>query len=190
MVDLMNMIYEVPTVMCQTFNRMNKLFHTKPKKQFANVDAFIPSRPYERTNFVNQQGVVAEASFEPMDNEYTGIFSSGAAHVILRLSDYNLQLEDDSGNPTKDSLNPSIQVKFLRDEKPSANFHGMVSFEQKGGQFFANDFMNHIPDYTENEICLPQTIGLFNARATPFIFQNGLLGLAKFDEKGAEVEAD
>lgn len=169
---------------------MNKLFHTKPKKQFGvNADALKPSQPYVRTNFVNQQGVVAQAEFKPVGNDYTGIFQ-GADNVIIRLADYNLQLEDENGNPAKDSLNPSMAVKFLRDGQPSANFHGMVSFEQKGGSIFGNDFVNHIPDFTENEVCLPQTIGLFNARATPFIFQSGNLGLATIDQAGIEIDAD
>lgn len=87
---------------------MNRLFHTKPKMNYKfKGDAILPPRPYIRTNFVNQQGVVAQAEFKAVGNDYTGVFQ-GADNVIIRLSDYNLQLEDENGNPTKDSLNPTI----------------------------------------------------------------------------------
>ena len=62
------------------------------------ADAVVPPRPYMRTNFVNQQGVVAQAEFKPVDNAFTGVFQ-GADNVIIRLSDYNLQLEDENGMP-------------------------------------------------------------------------------------------
>ena len=47
------------------------------------------------------------------------------------------------------SANPSIALKFLRDEQPSANLFGMVSFEGTDSwDFFKNDFMTHLPDFS------------------------------------------
>ena len=60
MEELWNGVTKVKTVICQTFDGINRLFHTKPRMNYMNkADAVVPPRPYMRTNFVNQQGVVA-----------------------------------------------------------------------------------------------------------------------------------
>jgi len=48
------------------------------------------------------------------------------------------------------ALNPSIALKFLRDEENSANQFGMISFEGTDSwDFFANPFMTHLPQFEE-----------------------------------------
>ena len=63
----------------------------------------------------------------------------------------------------------------------------MVTFESTDSwDFFANPFGTHLPAF-EGE-CGPKTIGKFNAQATTFVFQNGNLDLAEFNEDGTQVE--
>ena len=80
-------------------------------------------------------------------HKYTGFFEDGAEHGIIRLSDAHLHLNDSRGNPVGSHMQPSVAVKFLRDGMESANYLGMVSFEDGGTgfDFFSKPFINHLP---------------------------------------------
>ena len=112
------------------------------------------------------------------DNPYTGVFR-GSKHAIIRLSNADLYVEGVSK-----AISPSIGIKFLRTGQPSANYLGMVSFEDTGSfNFFENDFSNHLPKHEGD--CGPQTIGRFHSKATRFIYQNGNSRLATHAEDGS-----
>ena len=107
---------------------------------------------------MHQQGIVAKVSFIPNEDvkhDYTGIFK-GAEHAILRLSDAHLwvdgkELNDDEEFEQSD-IAPSVAIKFLRDGKLSANYLGMVGFENQGQDtdFFSMPFSNHLPEFRDH----------------------------------------
>ena len=127
------------------------------------------------------------------NHPYTGIFK-GSKHAILRLSDAHLWLDGrdlgDGEEFEQGDMAPSVAIKFLRDEKPSANYLGMVGFENQGQgtNFFALDFSNHLPEFREHrpveDTCGEQTIGRFHSQMTRFIYSNGSLHMADYDEFG------
>ena len=64
----------------------------------------------------------------------------------------------------------------------------MVSFEGTDSwDFFANDFMTHLPAFSPSNQCEPKTVGKFNAQETDFIFQVSAADLARHPEDGATV---
>ena len=74
--------------------------------------------PRQRKKFLHQQGVVATAEFNILQNDlnYTGIFASGAKNVVVRLSEADITHDDFSHG-----ANPSVALKFLRSGVHSAN---------------------------------------------------------------------
>ena len=85
-----------------------------------------------RNKLVHQQGAVAKVEFIPSDDTpYTGIFQ-GSKHAVMRISDADLFIDgakDSDGQKFKQKhIQPSIAVKFLRDTVRSANYLGMVGF--------------------------------------------------------------
>lgn len=120
-------------------------------------------------------------------HNYTGIFDDGADHGIIRLSDAHLHVEDKQGNPVATHMQPSIAIKFLRDGMVSANYLGMVSFEDGGNgyDFFSKPFLNHLPQFEGD--CGPYTIARLHESANGFVAQNGNFRLATHGPDGKEI---
>lgn len=105
--------------------------------------------PYPRKKFIRPVGVVAPVAFRSYGNHsYTGIFK-GSELGIVRLS---LSLEP------KDSFAPGIALKFLRENKPSANFFGFTNFEGQScseKNFFKYDMYTNVPPATGSAKLVP-----------------------------------
>jgi len=114
---------------------MEDLFRQKPQTSFGHAGDQMPknmlmkgevadSKPKpDRKKMAHQQGIVAKARFIPVTDEdgsyefpYTGIFESGAEHMIVRLSETGRIIP----GVTK-GLQPSVAFKFLRNGINSAN---------------------------------------------------------------------
>ena len=86
------------------------------------------------------------------------------------------------------NMAPGMGVKLLRDGHDSANFVCMFSVDgQDSLDFFANDFVNHIPDITDP---LKKPIEVRFATATDYIMFVGLSEMASYTQDGqAEAAA-
>jgi hypothetical protein len=93
-----------------------------------------------RNKTIHAQGNVAKITWENLGgHKYTGMFK-GADAGYARLS---VAKPVDTKTP---NLAPGMGVKLLRDGADSANFVCMFSVDgQPNLNFFANDFVNHIP---------------------------------------------
>ena len=143
----------------------------------------VPGGNGRRNKLVHQQGVVGKVEYISVgDHPYTGMFT-GAKHGIIRLSNANLFIDDFT-----EEISPSIAVKYLRNDQPSANYLGMTSYDSKTGMDFfgAPFFSNHVPKHEDT--CSPLSIGRFHSSMTRFIYQNGNHDLATHNELG-EVES-
>ena len=197
-------------VKCQNFDDLWKHFPQGPGRSFSNAgDEMNNSASQSRLKLVHQQGVVGLGKWVPnaeavAANGYTGIFESGSDSMLIRFSD------DFHVDGLTSSVNPSLAMKFLRKGVESANQFGMVSFEggseeEEPWNWFAYELSNHLPQYTANDDntcdsgvldrsqvyageCGPQTAGRFNAQSTKFIFQNGSVDMALYDQDGQEPE--
>jgi len=97
--------------------------------------------PKNRKKYIHSVGATARVKFvKNGDLDYTGIFE-GADAGLIRLSS--------AAKPSKSQpLAPGMGLKFLRDNVDSANLVSMFSVDGQPGNwnFFANDFVNHIPE--------------------------------------------
>ena len=96
-----------------------------------------------RNKTIHAQGNVAKIQWKDFGGHpYTGMFK-GADTGFARLS---VAKPVDTKTP---NLAPGMAVKLLRDGEDSANFVCMFSVDgQDSLDFFANDFVNHIPEPT------------------------------------------
>ena len=168
------------------------------------------SASQSRLKLVHQQGVVGLAKWVPIEdgvsqNGYTGIFASGSDSALIRFSD-DFHVEGLTSN-----VKPSLAIKFMRDGVKSGNQFGMVSFdgdadEDEPWNWWAYELHNHLPQFKANEEntcsdsgvldrsqvwsgeCGPQTAGRWNAESTKFIFQNGSVDMALWDQDGNEPD--
>ena len=124
---------------------------------------------------------------------------------MIRFSD-DFFFEGLSGN-----VKPSLAIKFLRDGVKSGNQFGMVSFdgtadEDEPWNWWAYDLHTHLPQFAANEDntcsdtgvldrsyigageCGAMTAGRLNATSTKFIFQNGSVDMALWDQEGNEPD--
>lgn len=85
---------------------------------------------------------------------YSGIYSTGSDHVIMRLSETKNLTEHSTG------LNPGVALKFLLDGIKSENLHAMSNFtgvDEQGNtswDFFHRPFANRVerfPDSCERD---------------------------------------
>lgn len=102
---------------------------------------------------IHSVGNVALVNYESVgDHTYTGIFK-GTEHALIRLS-LAIEVKDEH------STAPGFALKFFRDGMKSANLMAMYSINgqrdkhdgqvidnEDVGNFFANEFSNHIPDH-------------------------------------------
>jgi hypothetical protein len=102
-----------------------------------------------RKKLIHSVGSVAKVKFQPVANHegYTGIFQ-GALHGLLRMS---LAKQPDPSKTTAqgayDNFAPGFGLKFLRDDRSSANLVAMYGVDgQDSWNFFKNDFSNHISE--------------------------------------------
>lgn len=99
-----------------------------------------------RGKYIHTVGAVGKVNFVPAGGSpYTGLFK-GASNGLIRLSS--------AVPPSLDgmimnglALAPGMGLKFLRDGVDSGNLVSMYSADGQQGNwnFFANDFVNHIP---------------------------------------------
>jgi len=163
---------------------MDLAFSQIPGRSFANgFDEMPGPRNNMRNKLFHQQGLVAKAEYiNTAGDTYTGVFE-GADNVLIRLSETDI-IADDISTAAK----PSIAIKFLRNERDSANQFGMVSFEGTNSwDFFANPLMSHLPLHEGD--CGGETVAKYNAQSTPFIYQNGSIDMASFRQNGEQVTA-
>ena len=129
-----------------------------------------------RPKTIHANGTVAKISWTSTgDHPYTGMFK-GSDTGFARLS---IAKPVDTKTP---NLAPGMGVKLLRDGMDSANFVCMFSVDgQDDLNFFANDFVNHIPD--PHSIALLPLEARF-ATATNYIQTVGLSEMASYTQDG------
>ena len=145
---LWDQLMKVRKVKCQDWDKIWRNFQQNPELSFKKVqkpnkrkvdkenekkgfgdEMMIDSNTENvRQKYVHQQGIVTKARYVPLDQSfergYSGIFDSGADEVILRFSEAGQILQGVS-----QALNPSVAMKFLRNNVNSANQFGMVGFD-------------------------------------------------------------
>ena len=135
-----------------------------------------------RNKTIHAHGNVAKIEWKNTGGHpYTGMFK-GADAGFARLS---VAKPVDNKTP---NLAPGMGVKLLRDGHDSANFVCMYSVDgQDSLNFFANDFVNHIPD--PHSLSLKPLEARF-ATQTDWIQTVGLSEMASFTQDGqAEASA-
>ena len=118
--------------------------------------------------------------FVPVANNggFTGLFN-GADHGVIRLSaakqpDYSKK----TAAGALDNFTPGFGLKFLRDNRPSANLVAMFGVDgQDSWNFFKEDFSNHIDGPTA---IATKLLAKKFATGTPLIQYVGLSDFAKF----------
>lgn len=124
---------------------------------------------------IHAHGSVAKIKFVSTANTpFTGLFKGGN-YGLLRLSV--------TGDPNDRGFAPGLAIKFLIDEKPSANFSALVSLEGQGKNynFFANEFSNIVPVVN---LLGPKLINLIFRRVSRFPTKLDLQNLAEFQQDG------
>jgi len=80
-----------------------------------------------QNNVFNSQGNVGKARWEDLSGHpYTGIFDGGADTGFIRLS--TVQPVNEDVNSALPKMNPTIELKFLRNQRDSANTIGKFNF--------------------------------------------------------------
>jgi len=155
--------------------------------------------PYPRLKYVRPVGVVAPVAFRSYGNHFfTGVFK-GSELGIVRLS---ISLDP------KETFAPGVALKFLRENRPSANFFGFTDFEGQNcseKNFFKYGMTTNVPPATGSARAVPdkfrqatgchQMVGLsdvadeFNGQMPEFPFEVIFSGLPSVDfscgDKGA-----
>eukprot|EP01064_Diplonema_japonicum_P009266 TRINITY_DN16730_c3_g1_i1.p1 TRINITY_DN16730_c3_g1~~TRINITY_DN16730_c3_g1_i1.p1 ORF type:complete len:342 (+),score=60.32 TRINITY_DN16730_c3_g1_i1:64-1089(+) len=112
---------------------------------FIVKESFAPTIHYHSDEIYKGQfkgvhpvGNVAMGVFESSgDHNYTGVLSSKANPILIRMSH--------AGRPNEENNIPAMAIKFLRDGLPSVNIMGLHSFEGiTNGNFFSVDLTNHL----------------------------------------------
>ena len=131
---LWTQLNEKQDVVCQSFD-LHEHFHNNLGGTYGHEGDEMPNR--NRVKSVHQQGLVAKVKYVPNGDptSYTGIFK-GSDYAIIRLSDADLfvdGIQDSNGGTFRQTHTaPSIAIKFLRNRRPSANYLGMVGFDNQG----------------------------------------------------------
>ena len=107
-----------------------------------------------RLKLVHTQGVHAQVKWTPIaDTGYSGIQNEGSDHVIMRLSETSMILEDSKG------LKPSVAFKFLRDGVESDNIVAMPSFVgSTSWNFFKEPMLTRVSPFEDTNTCEAVTI--------------------------------
>ncbi len=137
---------------------------------------------------IHSVGNVALAKYESIgDHDYTGIFKEGCPNTLVRLSH--------AVAPDATQTAPGMGVKFFRDGIKSANFVSMYKLSGQSanctkdfGNFFANDFTNHVPELIPGESpSLDQLAAKFEEVWKPATMV-GLSDISKYTNTGKEAE--
>ena len=102
-----------------------------------------------RVKTTHTTGIVAKVQWKMIDNEYSGLYSTGSEHVIMRLSQTVNLTEHSKG------LLPAVAFKFLIDGKPSENLFGMPNMTGKdengetSWDFFHRPMGNRVKRFTD-----------------------------------------
>lgn len=144
-----------------------------------SVNHFKDTLPYDRSKDIHSIGGVAKAVWKSVGNHsYTGLFQGETAAMVRMSSATDI---------SELGFKPGIGVKLFRDGMPSANFVAMKSLEnQQSGNFFEQDFSNHIPPPGLNPILL--WLGFRFEQASPPALMVGLSDIASYDQTGAKVD--
>lgn len=129
---------------------------------------------------IHAHASVAKMRLTPTpDTPFTGLFR-GADFGLMRLSL--------TGDPAARGFAPGVAMKFLIDQRPSANFSALVSLEGQGNNynFFAHEFSNIVP--VVNRIG-PKLINLIFRRTSRFPTKLDLENLSQFQQNGTAESA-
>lgn len=125
---------------------------------------------------IHTVGATGKVKFVPKPNNrghFTGMFEK-ADYGLIRLSAASM--------PSSSSIAPGFGLKFLRNNRDSANLVAMYSVDgQPDFNFFANDFVTHIPPAKSNGL---KALEKKFSEATDFIGLVGVSDWAKYDENG------
>lgn len=146
-------------------------------------DHFGDDLPYEHKKRIHAVGGVGKALWKPCCEEnhsYTGVFdvSGGDTLAMVRFS---------TALSPRPNYIPGIGVKLFRDSMPSANFLAMnsVDGQQRDGNFFAEEFSNHIPS-TPQGAAQRRLVRHFEKFSIP-AHMVGLSDMASYDNQGVPV---
>lgn len=143
-----------------------------------------------RLKTVHSQGNVGKAEWRDLGgHEYTGIFK-GADTGFVRLSTSRSVLKpEDKDSDEQSVMNPTIALKFLRDQTLSANAvanHNIAG--QTSYNFFENSLHSNLGESTENVIeNLNQNVARTMWSSSQFVASTGISDMALYDQCGAEV---
>ena len=170
---------------------MVELFTENVHLTFSTISDQIPTRSvlgtkHHRKKLIHSVGVVAPAKFVKVEgsNNYSGVFE-GADNAIIRMSH---AVKPDFSVP---NVVPGMAIKFLRDNRPSANVFAMYSLlGQTSYHYFEHDFSSHAP-YFNVSLVDAGSRALFNAflKVSQYPTFVGVSGLAEYDQQGQQVAA-
>jgi hypothetical protein len=157
-----------------------KLFIQDNNRAFDTVADEMPKQFFYsalRRKLIHSVGAVGEAKWVSKGNHpYTGCFK-GARHVFVRLSLAQKQKPD--------NITPGMAVKFIRARVKSGNFMSMFSLRgQSSGNFFKNDFTNHVPDISKDANFQERLLLNNFMKVSKIPTMVGLSDIATYDENG------
>ena len=145
----------------------------------------------DRLKTTHTQGLVAKASWIPVDNmpvAYTGFYEDGTDEILLRFSQTVNLHEDSSG------LLPSLAMKFLVDGQISQNIFGMPSFKETDSWNFFDynlksrlDHFIHADDSGNHDQDLIDTIQEKLNEGTTWPFSNAVGNIGTTNEAGDAI---
>jgi len=132
-----------------------------------------------RRKLVHSVGAVAFGKFvvTASDNNYTGIFRSGANETFIRFSL--------AANPSSNAVTPGVAFKFLRSGVPSSSAFGMYRLSgQPEANFFQHDLTNHVPDLSPEDALALRLLKRRFSTASAYANMLGLSDAATYDRDG------
>jgi hypothetical protein len=155
------------------------IFTESVKTTFEDISDLMPP---ERFKYIHTVGAVATITFEASStpHPFTGLFATGAAHGLLRLSTATpVDASADS------SITPGLALKLLRDGVPSANLFAMPSLDgQTDFNILRLNYSNHL-EYPSSWALNMVAQKFTQASNCPLMV--GLGHVAAFGEDGAQV---
>lgn len=137
--------------------------------------------PVGRVKYIHPAGVVCPFNVNIMDSPFTGLFSNGETHGMIRL-----------GSAAAVSLSsgviPGGGVKFFRSGRSSANFvilNQLGPIADSNYNFFSVPMSNVIPEDTPIPL-IPVALKFCQAQDCPT--KVGISDVCKYDQEGNEVE--
>ena len=161
----------------------SKLYFSQMRTTFEHYSDTLPEG---RNKLLFSIGAVAMVEFiadkDTTVNPYTGIFK-GCNSAVLRFS---ISKQPDqtkiAASEAYNNFFPGLGIKFLRDNKHSANTVAMYSINgQSSWNILKNEFSNHIDSAKSVKLKLLETKF---SEATSYTSQVGLMDLAQFDQFG------